>query len=114
MSLELLFVVHGALVAYYIMQKGQNGPWSMFFFGGVTLFLITQMHGLGLSRRGKLIIALPLITIMATFYMIFPETAVGLPRIPLINYTGTILVLIVVWLLLRFGSLVKWMRAASA
>jgi hypothetical protein len=114
MSLELLFVVHGALVAYFIMQKGQNGPWSMFFFGGVTLFLITQMHGLGLSRKGKLLIALPLITIMATFYMIFPEILGGLPRIPMINYIGTFLVMIVVWLLLRFGNLVQWLRGDLA
>jgi hypothetical protein len=83
----------------------------MFFFGGVTLFLITQMHGLGLSRRGKLFIALPLAGIMATYYLLNPDTAGLLPRVPMINYIGTILVLIVVWLLLRFGDLVKWLRA---
>jgi hypothetical protein len=113
MSLELLFVVHGAFVAYFIMQKGQNGPWAMFFFGGVTLFLITQMHGLGLSRKGKLAIALPLLAVMAGFYALFPEGLGLLPRVPLINYIGTILVLIVVWLLLRFGGLVKWLQAKS-
>jgi hypothetical protein len=107
-----LFVVHGAFVAYFIMQKGQNGPWAMFFFGGVTLFLITQMHGLGLSRKGKLAIALPLITIMSTFYIVNPEYLQLLPRVPMINYIGTILVLIVVWLLLRFAGLVNWLRAA--
>jgi hypothetical protein len=111
MSLELLFVVHGAFVAYFIMQKDQPGAWAMFFFGGVTLFLITQMHGLGLSRRGKLFIALPLVGIMATYYLLNPDTAGLLPRVPMINYIGTILVLIVVWLLLRFGDLVKWLRA---
>jgi hypothetical protein len=112
MSLELLFVVHGAFVAYFIMQKGQDGPWAMFFFGGVTLFLITQMHGLGLSRKGKLAIALPLITIMSTFYIVNPEYLQLLPRVPMINYIGTILVMIVVWLLLRFAGLVNWLRAA--
>jgi hypothetical protein len=111
MSLELLFVVHGAFVAYFIMQKDQPGAWAMFFFGGVTLFLITQMHGLGLSRRGKLFIALPLAGIMATYYLLNPGTVGLLPRVPMINYIGTILVLIVVWLLLRFGDLVKWLRA---
>lgn len=113
MSLEMLFTVHGALVAYFILQKGQNGPWSMFLFGGVTLFLITQMHGLGLSRRGKLIIALPLITVMIVFYTAFPEILGTLPRVPMINYIGTVLVLIVVWLLLRFGNLVQWLRTDS-
>jgi hypothetical protein len=113
MSLELLFVVHGAFVAYFIMQKDQPGAWAMFFFGGVTLFLITQMHGLGLSRRGKFFIALPLVGIMATYYLLNPDTAGLLPRVPMINYIGTILVLIVVWLLLRFGNLVVWLRADS-
>jgi len=110
MSLELLFVVHGALVAYFILQKGQDGPWSMFLFGGVTLFLITQMHGLGLSRRGKWLIAIPLVAIMATWYLVNPEYQSMWPRVPMINYIGTILVLIVVWLLLRFGNLVTWLR----
>ena len=85
----------------------------MFFFGGVILFLITQMHGLNLSRRRKLIIALPLISIMATFYIIFPEVIGLLPRVPLINYTGTIFVLILMWLLLRCGSILKRLRAGS-
>jgi hypothetical protein len=110
MSLELLFVVHGALVAYFILQKGQDGPWSMFLFGGVTLFLITQMHGLGLSRRSKWLVAIPLVAIMATWYLVNPEYQSMLPRVPMINYIGTILVLIVVWLLLRFGNLVTWLR----
>ena len=45
--------VHGALVAFFIMQRGENGPWSMFLFGGVAVFLITQLHGLGLTARGQ-------------------------------------------------------------
>ena len=113
MSLELLFVVHGALVAYFILQKGQNGPWSMFLFGGVTLFLVTQMHGLGLSRRGKWLISIPLVSIMATWYLVNPEYQWMLPRIPMINYIGTLLVLIVVWSLLRCGDLVNWLRSDS-
>ena len=113
MSLELLFVVHGALVAYFILQKGQNGPWSMFLFGGVTLFLVTQMHGLGLSRRGKWLISIPLVAIMATWYLVNPEYQWMLPRVPMINYIGTLLVLIVVWSLLRCGDLVNWLRSDS-
>jgi hypothetical protein len=112
-SLEMLFTVHGALVAYFILQAGQDGPWSMFLFGGVTLFLITQMHGLGLSTKGKLIIATPLIAIMATFYMMNPDLVGLWPRVPMINYIGTILVMITVWLLLRCNSLVQWLRGGA-
>jgi hypothetical protein len=47
---------------------------------------------------------------MATWYLVNPEYQSMLPRVPMINYIGTILVLIVVWLLLRFGNLVTWLR----
>ena len=110
MSLEFLFCAHGAIVAYTILQKGQTGPWSMFLFGGVTLFLITQMHGLGLSRRGKLIIALPLIGVLVAFYLKFPDFITTLPRVPAINYIGAVLVTLIVWTLMRFPSLVQWLR----
>ena len=110
MSLELLFTVHGALVAYFILQKDQMGPWSMFLFGGVTLFLVTQMHGLGLSRKGKLMIAAPLIAILAAFYATFPDILPGLPRVPAINYIGTFLMMLVVWGLVGSTRLVQRLR----
>jgi hypothetical protein len=110
MSLELLFTIHGALVAYFILQKEQMGPWAMFFFGGICLFLVTQMHGLGLSRRGKLIIAAPLIALIAAFYLSFPDLIGTLPRVPAINYIGTVLVFLVVLLLMFCGSAVQWLR----
>ena len=45
-SLEVLVAVHGALVA--VMNA--NNLWPMFFFGFSGIFVITQMHGLGLAR----------------------------------------------------------------
>jgi hypothetical protein len=47
---ELTVMVHGTLVA--VMQG--NGIWPMFAFGFAGIFVITQMHGLGLSLRAKL------------------------------------------------------------
>lgn len=46
---EVLVLAHGTLVA--IMQG--NGIWPMFAFGFGGVFIMTQMHGLGLSRRWK-------------------------------------------------------------
>jgi hypothetical protein len=43
---EALVAVHGTLVA--IMQG--NGIWPMFAFGFFGIFILTQMHGLGLPR----------------------------------------------------------------
>ena len=103
MSLETIFVIHGAIVAYFIMNEGDNGPWSMFLFGGVATFLITQLHGLGLNLRGKLIIATPLIAVMIGFYLMFPEQIAGLPRLPAIMYIGTFLMFGIIWAMLRLG-----------
>ncbi|NUR86488.1 MAG: hypothetical protein HOY71_20575 [Nonomuraea sp.] len=47
-TLELAVVVHGTLVA--VMTSGPDGLWPMFLFGFLGVFVITQMHGLGLSR----------------------------------------------------------------
>jgi hypothetical protein len=44
--LEFTVLVHGALVA--VMQG--NGIWPMFAFGFGGMFIITQMHGLGLKK----------------------------------------------------------------
>ena len=109
MFLETVFVIHGATVAYFIMNKGDSGPWAMFLFGGVATFLITQLHGLGLNLRGKLLIAIPLIGVLGIFYSIFPEQLIGLPRLPAIMYLGTFLMFGILWIMLRvvriFGSL---------
>ena len=45
--LEVFVLAHGAMVAYLSFA----GPhWQMFLFGFLTLFVITQMHGIGLGR----------------------------------------------------------------
>ncbi len=43
--LEILVLPHAAQVA---LNQG-NGLWPMFFFGFAAIFLLTQMHGLGLK-----------------------------------------------------------------
>jgi len=114
MTLETAFVIHGAMVAYFIMNKGDNGPWSMFLFGGVATFLITQLHGLGLNLRGKLLIAIPLIGVLGIFYAIFPEHISGLPRLPAIMYIGTFLMFGIVWAMLRLSRVTRSLPAALA
>lgn len=47
---EIIVLFHGTLVA--IMQGNQL--WPMFLFGFAGIFVITQMHGLGLKRWQKL------------------------------------------------------------
>ena len=54
LCLELLVAVHGTLVA--IMHSGPKGLWPMFLFGFLAVFVITQMHGVGCSRRTRTLI----------------------------------------------------------
>lgn len=49
--LEVSFAFHGAMVAYLAAHG-----WRMFLMGGLATFIITQMHGLGLSRRARWLI----------------------------------------------------------
>jgi uncharacterized integral membrane protein len=46
---EVTVLFHGTIVA---IGQG-NGIWPMFFFGFAGIFVITQMHGLGLSLRTR-------------------------------------------------------------
>lgn len=45
-TLEVLVLIHGVIVA---LVAGQEF-WPMFFFGFATMFVVTQMHGLGFPR----------------------------------------------------------------
>ena len=100
MFLEVLFVIHGSLVAAYIMNQPGRSPWSDFLFGGVCTFLVIQMHGLGLSTKAKLMIAAPLVAIMAAFYVTRPEWLWGAPQLTGIMYAGTAIVALVVAILM--------------
>ncbi len=51
-TLEFLVLIHGTVVAYL------QGPtlWPMFLFGFAGIFIVTQMHGIGLSRTIRLLL----------------------------------------------------------
>jgi len=98
MMLEALFVVHGALVAAFILTPGQHEFWSQFLFGGFAIFLITQLHGLDLSRRAKLLVASPIVAIMVGFYAYRPDLLPHVATLPLTMYFGTVLLFVILWL----------------
>ena len=107
MILETIFVVHGALVAAFILSPGQDEIWSQFLFGGMAIFLITQMHGLGLGARGKLLVAAPILAVMVGFYALNPGLVANLGGLPLIMYAGSFLVFVTIWLLRWFGDMLS-------
>ncbi len=85
--LQVVVLAHGTLVA--IMQG--NGIWPMFFFGFGGIFVITQMHGLGLSRilRG-LILGCYVVGAIWIYSGRGLETIHEIIRIPIIDYLGVL------------------------
>lgn len=84
LALETLVVVHGTMVA--VMQG--NGLWPMFLFGFAAVFVLTQMHGLGLSRLSKTLFVLAYAAgIVIVYATVRPWSNIHeVLRIPLVEY----------------------------
>lgn len=83
---ELTVLFHGTMVA--VMQG--NNLWPMFAFGFAGMFVITQMHGLGLSRGVRLMILLAFIGAALLVYNGRGWVNLNeIVRIPLIEYLST-------------------------
>lgn len=84
LALETMVVVHGSIVA--VLQG--NGLWSMFLFGFAAVFVLTQMHGIGLSRRTRvLFVGAYGLGLVAVYGFLRPWTNVHeVLRIPLVEY----------------------------
>lgn len=99
---EVAVLFHGTLVAVY---QG-NGIWPMFFFGFAGMFVITQMHGLGLSKLYKwLIFGAYVVSALLVYSQRGWNKSYELISIPLIEYLSVGLMALVFGLGLRlFGQ----------
>jgi len=95
------------------MNTGVGPTWSYFLFGGITTFLIVQMHGLGLSTRVKLLVATPPLLVMAVFYALVPSTLFGATRLTLIMLAGTLMMAVIVWVLMQVARLMGARQVAG-
>jgi hypothetical protein len=107
-ALEVLVLVHGTLVA---IAQG-NGMWTMFFFGFAALFVVTQMYGLGLSRRWQWAF---IGAYIAGTIIVYSQTGWGnlneIIRIPVIEYGLVFVLALIIWAGLRLSALVgRWFR----
>ena len=99
--LEAIVLIHGTIVAIY---QGAN-LWPMFFFGFAGIFIVTQMHGLGLSRRSRYVLAgLYALGAVWIYSGRGLDKVYELVAIPLIDYAG---LFILVGLLWPFSKLLK-------
>lgn len=97
-SLEAIVLIHGTLVAIY---QG-NGLWPMFFFGFSAMIVITQIHGLGLSRRAVWALGIGFTLLTIGFYGMTGRWT-GLQevlRIPVLEY-GLVFAFYLFYLLFR-------------
>jgi hypothetical protein len=107
---EITVLAHGTLVAF--MQAGPDGFWPMFFFGFLGIALITQMHGLGLSRPVRW--ALAGLSVVAVI-LVYAGRGWGklneVIRIPVIDYPLVFILAGLIWLIL---VVVRRLRPNSA
>ncbi len=106
---EIVVLAHGTIVA--IVQG--NNMWPMFFFGFSGVFIITQMHGLGLKRWIKWAF---LAVYVGAAVLVYSQRGVNklweLSAIPLIDYVAlAALALIIggiIWVADRYSGARKW------
>lgn len=108
-TLEVLVLVHGTLVA--VMQG--NGIWSMFFFGFAGILVITQMYGLGLSLRSRLVILGSFVALALLVYGQLGWARMNeIIRIPLIEYGSVFALAGIFWFGLWVARRVRNMQQA--
>ncbi|MEU4427789.1 hypothetical protein AB0F81_44805 [Actinoplanes sp. NPDC024001] len=95
-SLELLVAVHGTLVA--VMNSGPDGAWPKFLFGFLAVFVITQMHGLGLSVGTRwLLFAGYLAALVAVYSGRGLATIHEVLRVPMAEYLVLAVLVLLLW-----------------
>jgi hypothetical protein len=105
-----MVTIHGTLVA--VMQG--NGLWPMFFFGFAGIFVITQMHGLGLSRLVKWLILAGFIGSAILVYSQRGWVKLNeIIRIPLIEYLFVLVLAGLFWLGLKVFGAIRSSRSPS-
>jgi hypothetical protein len=90
--MEVSVMIHGTLVA--VMQG--NGIWPMFLFGFAGIFVITQMHGLGLRLWQKwLILAVYIGSVTLVYSQRGWVQLNEIVRIPVIEYLSVIVLALI-------------------
>jgi hypothetical protein len=95
---EVLVLIHGTLVAL------SNAPdfWQMFCFGFAGLFIVTQMHGLGLSIRARWGFLLVYVVAVSVVYS---QIGIGqihqVTLIPLTEYGVAFVLAAIVWVVMK-------------
>lgn len=106
--LEILVLPHAALVA---LNQG-GGLVYMFLFGFLAMFIVTQMHGLGLKRWVKLAFSAGFVLSVLFTYTVLraPYMVNEVIRIPVIEYGMVFVMYGLWWLFARFTGRFESMK----
>ena len=109
--MEFMVLAHGTLVA---VMQGQ-GLWPMFAFGFGGVFVITQMHGLGLSRWTRFAL---LAAYIGSVLWVYSERGWAslneIIRIPIIDYVAVLILAGLIGLGLWLARLIRNWRTPDS
>ena len=98
---EVLVLIHGSIVAL------SNAPdfWQMFCFGFAGLFIVTQMHGLGLSVRTRWMFLAVYVGSVCLVYSDIGMTQIHqITWIPLTEYGVVFVLAAIVWSVMKLSE----------
>jgi hypothetical protein len=93
--LEVFVLAHGAMVAYLTIP---GDHWKMFLYGFLTLFVLTQMHGIGLGRKARWGIVITYCLCVIVTYWGQGLTWLEVLRIPVAEFGLVYLLAALAWL----------------
>jgi hypothetical protein len=96
--LEAFVLFHGAMVAYLTIA---GDHWQMFLFGFFTLFILTQIHGVGLGKRSRSLLVMFYVLCVLNTYWGRGWDFLEVTRIPLVEYLLVFICALLIWLALR-------------
>ena len=105
LTLEMLVLPHGVLVA--INQPSSS--WRMFGFGFGAMFILTQMHGLGLSVRARSLLAgIYVLALLASYGSIGNIGSIHeIVRIPVLDFAVVLILYLLWWSIAKIVSVVR-------
>ena len=107
---EFIVLAHGTLVAVF---QGNN-LWPMFAFGFGGMFIITQMHGLGLSKMVRWLLVAAYVALTLWVYNGRWAALNEIVRIPFIEYLSVFALAGIFWLILRIMRRFQSKRLGTA
>jgi hypothetical protein len=99
--LEFFVVIHGATVAWFA-SAGQGGPnWAQFLFGGLGIFIVTQMPGIKFKRWHRIAVVICTLLSAIAYYWLNINKLIDLPRVFVSRYVLVAILGVLIWLVIR-------------